>query len=158
MQPLEKSDLKNDLTQAREDLLGLFSSIDEIEWTTVVYSEGQVWTVAHILGHLTGAEASMTRLIEMIRDGGEGVPPDFDLQRWNARGIKKTSDKSPQDLIAAMSINRVRLFTLIDEMQDEDFSKSGRHGSLRIMTIQEILEQIANHERHHVQDIREALI
>ena len=100
MTQTRKTTIKNKLTLARDELLALAGSNDEAEWDTVVYSEGQEWTAADILRHLTSAEASMTRLIEIIRDGGEGVPSDFDLQRWNDRGIQKAGEKLPGEMIS----------------------------------------------------------
>jgi len=152
----QKTMIKDKLATARLGLLYVVDSCGDAEWATVVYSEGQEWTVTDILRHLTGAEASMTRLIELIRDGGDGVPADFDLQRWNARGVQKATYKLPSQLIAEMSSNRAHLIETIDNLQDDDWSKSGRHGSLRIMTIEEILNLIADHEMDHTQDIREA--
>ena len=156
MTQTRKTTIKNKLTLARDELLALAGSNDEAEWDTVVYSEGQEWTAADILRHLTSAEASMTRLIEIIRDGGEGVPSDFDLQRWNARGIQKAGEKLPEEMIKEMALNRAHLFSVIDGLADEDWSKSGRHGSLRIMTIEEIINLIADHETQHTLDMREA--
>ncbi len=149
--------IKAKLTEARQGLLSLVTPYGDKEWATAIYSEDQVWTAADILRHLTSAESSMTRLIELIRDGGDGVPADFDLQRWNARGIQKAGQKAPQDLMAEMSLNRDKLFAVIDGLQDNDWSKSGRHGSLRIMTIEEILNLIGDHESQHTQDIRKAV-
>jgi uncharacterized protein (TIGR03083 family) len=153
----QKTMIKDKLATARVGLLDVVDPFGDAEWATVVYSEEQEWTVADILRHLTGAEASMTRLIELIRDGGDGVPADFDLQRWNSRGVQKAGNKLPSQLIAEMSPNRARLIETIDSLQDDDWSKSGRHGSLRIMTIEQILNLIADHEMQHTQDIREAV-
>ena len=157
MSQAQVSVIEAKLALARQEFLDLITPFSESEWQVVVFSEGDQWTVADILRHLTGAEASMTRLAEIIRDGGEGAPPDFDLQRWNARGIKKSKAKDPQELIEEMSANRIKLFTFIDGLEPDDWSKSGRHGSLQIMSIEEILNQIANHESQHTLDIRKAL-
>jgi len=153
----QKTMIKDKLATARVGLIDVVDPFGDAEWATVVYSEGQEWTVADILRHLTGAEASMTRLIELILNGGDGVSADFDLQRWNERSVQKANHKLPSQLTAEMSTNRARLFETIDGLQDDDWRKSGRHGSLRIMTIEEILNLIADHEMQHTQDIRKAV-
>ena len=158
MSESRQTTIKDKLIRARAGILELVGSFSETEWSTIVYSEGQKWTAVDILRHLTGAESSMTRLIELIRDGGDGVPPDFDLARWNARGIQKSGNKLPSELIAEMSPNRAHLLETINGLKDDDWGKSGRHGSLRIMTIEEILNLIADHELRHTQDIREKLL
>ncbi len=99
----------------------------------------------------------MAATIENIRSGGSGVPEDFDLARWNSRTVSKMTDFSPDELSQQLARNRQRLFDLIDDLSDEDMSIRGRHASLRVMSIKEILELIANHERGHTQDIRAAI-
>jgi uncharacterized protein (TIGR03083 family) len=153
-----KKTLTAKLTRARQEFLALVADLSQTEWQIPVYSEDQEWTIADILRHLTGAEASMTRLSEIIRDGGEGVPPDFDLARWNARGVQKTREKLPAELLAEMEKNRQKLFRFIDTLEDKDWMKSGRHGSLRIMSIEQIMNQIADHEFTHTKDIKRSLL
>ncbi len=157
MNESDKKALEAKLTRARQELLAMVEPFDQEEWQTLVYSEDQEWKVADVLRHLAGAESSMTRLSEIIRDGGEGVPEDFDLARWNKRGIQKASDKQPPEILVEMSQNRESLFKFIDSLTEEDWSKSGRHGSLRIMTIEQIVHLIADHELRHTSDIKQVL-
>ncbi|HEX6383582.1 MAG TPA: DinB family protein [Anaerolineae bacterium] len=65
--------------------------------------------------------------------------------------------KVPAELLAEMEENRERLFQFIDSLEPEDWNKKGRHASLRTMTIEEIARLIADHERRHTTDIRQAL-
>jgi hypothetical protein len=99
----------------------------------------------------------MTNLIENIRKGGEGVPADFDLHRWNNRNVNKAKEKSPQILFDELENNRLRLLELLDSLEEEDWNKQGRHGSLRMMSVEEILNLIADHESWHGNDIRQAI-
>jgi hypothetical protein len=46
---------------------------------------------------------------------------------------------------------------LIDGLAEEDWQKEGRHGSMQMMTIEEVVETIAEHEAQHLADLREAL-
>ena len=79
------------LTATRQALLSFLQELDESQWASEVYAEDQIWKVADVLRHLVDAERSMTRLVEVINQGGEGASADFDLDRWNARGIAKAS-------------------------------------------------------------------
>ncbi len=153
----DKEKLITKLTRARQEFLAMVEPFTQEEWRTLVYSEDQEWTVTDVLRHLASAESSMTRLSEIIRDGGEGVPEDFDLARWNKRGIQKASDKQPPEILAEMSQNRDSLFEFIDSLAEGDWIKSGRHGSLRILTIEQIMNLIADHEFQHTKDIKQAL-
>jgi hypothetical protein len=99
----------------------------------------------------------MTRLIENIRDGGEGASPEFDLTRWNDSRVKKARHKTIADLTADLTQNRTHLLGVIESLGEDDWDKRGRHGSLRIMSIEEILHLIADHEERHMGDIRQAV-
>lgn len=149
-----KFDMQEKLTDVRQDLLELIAQFKEEDWGTIVYSEGKEWTVADVLRHISNAEASMTRLCEVIRDGGEGVSEDFDLDRWNNRVVEKAQSKTPSTIVDEMVRNRIELFGFVEALQPEDWSKSGRHGSMKIMTIEQILNRIADHEVEHTEDIR----
>ncbi len=153
----KKETIKQDLIDARVQLLETIVGLSDEELATAVYSEETVWTVGDLIRHLASAESSMTRLMQGIQAGGDGAAPDFDLARWNASRIAKVKDKAHTEIIQSMSQNRERLFAFIDSLEPADWDKEGRHGSLKIMSITEICEIIASHERHHLADIREAL-
>ncbi len=154
---VQKEALLNKLAENRANLFSLLHSIPDDQWETAVFSEETVWTISDIVRHLEGAERSMITLMERIRDGGEGAPSDFDLARWNASRIKKAKEKTPQELMLSMVGNRENLYRFMAALNSEDWQKKGRHGSLRIMTIEEICHIIADHEATHAQDIRKAL-
>jgi hypothetical protein len=110
-----------------------------------------------LLRHLVWAEGGMLRLMRQIRAGEEGVPADFDLNRYNASGINKLKDQMPADLLVRLEQNRGDLLSFVEALEEGDWEKKGRHGSLRIMTIKEILELVASHEEQHLSDMRHAL-
>ncbi|MCB8985404.1 MAG: DinB family protein [Ardenticatenaceae bacterium] len=153
----ERIVLQTKLQSSRQELLALLAGLNEAEWETAVYAKSTTWQVIDLLRHLTEAESSMTRLMVLIRDGGPGVPDDFDLDRWNASRIKKTLGKSTDDLLTAMAQNRTNLLEFMDALDEADWAKKGRHGSGRVLSIEEICHMIADHEAIHTADIRAAL-
>ena len=157
MSDSKKATLRAKLEANRQELLATLQPLTDKQWNIVVFSEGEGWRVSDLLRHLVDAERSMTNLIENIRKGGEGVPADFDLQRWNSRNVGKAKEKSPDLLFGELETNRVRLLELLDSIEAEDWDKKGRHGSLRMMTVEEILNLIADHESWHGNDIRQAI-
>lgn len=152
----KKAGISAKLAEARNDLSGVLRNLEESDWAIEVYSEGEAWTVLDILRHLTAAERDMTLLMERIRQGSDGAPPDFDLNRWNSRSIEKAEAKTPADLQAEMLENRAYLLSMIESIEPEEWEMKGRHASLRIMSIEEILQLIADHEVRHTADIRQA--
>lgn len=153
----KKTAIKEKLATTRTELRDTLDELSAEEWLTPVYSHASSWAIADILRHLTDSENSMTRLMIRIRDGGEGVPPDFDLARWNESRIAKARDKTPADLFADMARNREALFQFIDSLEPEDWDKEGRHGSMRVLSIEQICHLISDHESTHLNDIRQAL-
>jgi hypothetical protein len=145
------------LVRARRELLETAGTLNEEQWERKVFSEEEEWRVSDLFRHVVSSEQSMTRLIETIRDGGEGVPADFDLVRWNARGVQKTKEKTTPELSADLTTNRTHLLGVIDSLGEGDWDKQGRHGSMRMMTIEEILHLIADHEIRHLADIKKAV-
>lgn len=150
----EKQGLLTQLQTTRQELKTLLTGLTDAQWETAVYSEESTWTIADLLRHLTGAESSMTKLMTLIRDGGEGVPEDFDLNRWNARVVQKTKEIPTSALFAEMEQNRAGLIDFINSLADADWEKKGRHGSGHILSITQICQLIAAHEATHTADIQ----
>jgi uncharacterized damage-inducible protein DinB len=152
-----KETIVQKLEQVRGSLLNLVGTIEEEAWARQVFSESAEWQVSDLFRHIVSAEHSMTRLIENIRDGGEGASAEFDLTRWNASRVEKAKNKSIEELTAELETNRAYLRNVISSLNDDDLDRKGRHGSMRIMSIEEILNLIADHESHHMADIQQAV-
>jgi uncharacterized damage-inducible protein DinB len=153
----EQANLRAELATARQQLLAVLAEIDEAAWETAVYSESSNWRLLDLLRHVVDAEAGMIGLMVRIRDGGEGVPADFDLHRWNARRVEKLAAKTRDELLADLEQNRANLLNFMDSLAEADWAKRGRHGSGQIMSLAEICQIIADHERTHAADFRTAL-
>lgn len=157
MTQIKKEAIQAKLAASRDELNTTLRDLTPEQWSARAYSEGSEWQVVDILRHVADSERGMTSLMMQIKGGGEGVPADFDLSRWNQRVVNKLADKEPQELLAGMAQNRAALLTFIDDLEDGDWEKKGRHASLQIMTIEEVCHLIADHEALHLAGIREAL-
>ena len=153
----QKANIQDKLAQNRAALFTLLQGLTDEQWQTAVFSEDTIWTVADMVRHLEGAERSMIALMANIQQGGEGASEDFDLARFNASRIKKSKEQQPLDLMETMEKNREDLLVFMDSLTEEDWQKKGRHGSLHIMTIEEICHIIADHEATHAHDIAQAI-
>lgn len=151
------AELQTKLAENRTALFTLLNGLTDGQWKTAVFSEDTIWTVADMVRHLEGAERSMIALMAGIQQGSEGAPEDFDLARFNASRIKKAKEKQIPELMEAMEKNREDLLVFMDSLTEEDWQKKGRHGSLHIMTIEEICNVIADHEAIHAHDIAQAI-
>ena len=153
----KKEPLKEKLSRARDELLQWTRTLHESDWTQAVYAHDEVWTVRDVFCHLIWAEGGMARLIQQIRQGEEGVPADFDVNRYNARGVRKLQEKPLAELLSMMTKNRDWILQILDELSPEELQRKGRHGTLRIMSIEDVLHMIADHERQHLGDLRQAV-
>lgn len=144
------------LEETRTTLFSALAELDEAAWETAVYShDAEVqWTASDILRHLLNAETGMLGLMQKILRTGKGVPEDFDRSRYNKRQVEKSKDKAPAELMAEMRENRKKLLDFIDTLKDEDWDKSGLHAMMKILTIEEICQVIANHEIDHLNEIK----
>lgn len=145
------------LNDSRMALMAFFDGLDEGGWETAVYHEETTWTITDILRHLVDAERGMMGMIIQWQRGKDPVPADFDLARWNNRAVQKTADKTPSELLTEFRQNRINLLSFIDTLRDEDWDKQGRHGSLRIMSIEQVCHLVADHELDHLRVMKEAL-
>jgi hypothetical protein len=152
-----KQAIKEKLTGVREEFLAALGRLTDAQWAARGYGDDSEWRVADVLRHVADSERGMTNLMIQIKGGGEGVPADFDLHRWNQRVVTKLADKEPRELLDGMAANREALFAFIDGLEEADWDKRGRHASLRVMSIEEICHLIADHEAGHLAGIREAL-
>lgn len=153
MTATKKDEIFAKLADSRSGMLELAATMTAEDWDKLAYSEGSEWRVIDILRHVVDSEKGMTALIVQLKAGGDGVPPDFDLNRWNQRSVTKMQEKSAADLLSDMEVNRANLLTVIDGLDEDDWSRQGRHASLKIMTIEEVCNLIADHERAHTEAI-----
>lgn len=153
----KKLEIVQKLNDARQSLMLYFDDLKEADWETAVYHEETEWTVTDILRHLVDSERGMTSMMAQWQQGNDPIPADFDLTRWNSRAIQKRASKTPEELLADLRTNRIDLLSFIETLQDEDWQKQGRHGSLRIMTIEQVCHLIADHESDHLRVIKEAV-
>ena len=150
-----KETIKEKLTTVRDETVRVLNGLSEEQWNAPVYSdEGAEWRVIDVVRHVADSERGMTALMAQVRAGGEGVPADFNLTRWNRRVVAKLQDKGPAELLAGMAANREALFAFIDALADDDWAKQGRHASGHILSIEQVCRLIANHERTHIAEIR----
>jgi hypothetical protein len=152
-----RAQCEQEIKQARDDLKQLLSSLTESEWHTVVISEGQDWTVLDLVGHLAENERGMSIHIHKIRTGRETIPPDFDLEQWNA-GLKERLVAAPiADPLAMLDQVRERTLQVLHDLNEPDFTLMGRHPSRGLITIKQYYDTIAAHDIDHAGDIRRGL-
>lgn len=123
-----------------------------------VYSgEEGLWTVKDVLGHLADAERGQLGQAQRLVAGERTVPPDFDIDRWNRRAVRRAGPGSPQELLDEISDAFREALTFLDGLSEDDLDKTGLHSSLRTFTTEGFLRRIVDHREEHTSDIQAAL-
>ena len=80
----EITQLAEKLKSEGDKISSVFSALADEQWDQEVYTEGTTWTIRNILSHFVTSERGLLKLFEKIRQGGEGSPDDFSIDRYNA--------------------------------------------------------------------------
>jgi len=145
------------LAESRAALLETLNRLSPEQWETVVYGEGDAWTVSTIVGHLSDSERGMSIHIHKIRKGEQTLPEGFDLERWNAGVKQRVGNPSPAQLLAGLEATRARTLQGLNGLAEEDWARTGQHPSRGVISVEQYYETIAGHERMHLAHIKEAL-
>jgi len=154
--PMSKDQIKAKLAEARDYLNRVFDAVGD-RWDVQVYSDGLEWTARQIAVHLAEADRGHNRQLMGIAEGVEVIPPDFDIERYNARTTEKTLEKPAQQAREELTANRTALIVWLDALDEAKLEVVGRHASLRMMTVRDIMRMMCLHEKGHADDILKAL-
>ena len=124
----ERKAIMEKLAATRAELVEACRELDRDTWTHPIYAHGEEneWTAIDLLRHLVWAEGGMLRLMRQIRAGEEGVPADFDLDRYNAAGIDRLENEMPSDLLLRLEENRKELLAFVNSLEEGGWEKKGR--------------------------------
>jgi hypothetical protein len=143
--------------RGKEKTIAYFKSLSLEDWGVSVYSDGAAWTILEMFTHVVESERDLRRLMEDIAAGGEGVPEDFELQRFNESRVKKVENPEPKKLIEAFSERRDKTIAFVSELADEDLDKRGRHPTMGTTSVEEVGKMIYLHVQMHIRDARGVL-
>jgi hypothetical protein len=148
--------IKVELAEARQYLEHILDSVGD-RWDTQVYSDGAGWTIKQLAIHLSDADRGTNSQVIGIAAGREVIPADFDLNRYNKRAVEKRIEMSIEDVRKSLNTTRAELLAWLDTIDDTALETKGRHATMRILSVGEILGIMAAHERGHANDIADVL-
>ena len=148
--------IQDELNETRAYLESILDQVED-RWETPVYSDGLEWTIRQIVTHLADAEKGHWLQAKNIAEGKDIIPEDFDLERYNRRQTEKSAERTVESAHHDLETHRQGLLDWLFTITDEALDAKGRHATLRIMSVEEILLHLANHERTHAEDIARAL-
>lgn len=155
--PLSPEQLCLRLTREGENTVAFFSDLPEEIHHIRIYTEGDHWSIGHILRHLVQAEKAIQRLMASILGGGAGTPEDFDLDEYNERKVREIESLDLADLLADFTATRARTVSWVSERTPADLALAGRHPFLGFAPIEEMVKLLYRHTQLHQRDIRRSL-
>ncbi|MBI5666764.1 MAG: DinB family protein [Chloroflexi bacterium] len=148
--------IKRQLAEARQYLNNVLDQVGD-RWDAQVYAEGAAWTVRQLLVHLMITDKGHNNMMMAIARGENTIPDDFDLERFNRRSVEKRAEVTPEEARAALAQTAAERDAWLDTIDDDTLLKQGRHGSMRVLSIEQILGVVADHDRNHANDIARVL-
>ena len=148
--------LKQTLTESRQHLDYVLDQVGD-RWETQVYSDGAQWNVRQLLLHLAISHQGLNNQVMGIAEGREVVPADFDINRYNQRSVEKRAEMTIDEVRASLLETHSALIGWLDAADDKVLDKTGRHASLNIYSVEEIVQNVADHERGHADDLAKTL-
>ena len=145
--------LKQNLSDARATLNQAFDAIGNRE-DEQIYSEGAQWTLRQLAIHLALSDMGHNRMVFSYANDKDFIPADYDIERYNKRSVEKQAEMTLQEARESLANSRQEFITWLDNLDDETIlQKTGRHATLRIMTLEEIIGIMSGHEDAHAQDM-----
>ena len=95
--------------------------------------------------------------IKGVAEGKNLIPEDYDINRYNSSSVGKREAVTVQDARASLAQSHANLLEWVSQLDDSVLDKEGRHAILQTMTVEKMLEVMAQHESGHTRDI-EAMI
>ncbi|MGB1287655.1 MAG: DinB family protein [Aggregatilineales bacterium] len=143
----------NEITAAREELFAVLEQVGE-RGDEQLYSDGAAWTIRQLAIHLLMADKGHNGMLMTIAAGKELIPEDYDLERYNKRSVEKNANMSMANIITALKASRAELLDWLNSINDATLDKRGRHATLRVLSLSEILDIVAWHDGTHGKDIQ----
>ncbi|HID64917.1 MAG TPA: DinB family protein [Anaerolineae bacterium] len=107
------------------------------------------------LAHLASAEGSHRQVAQAIAAGQTVDVPDFDLDAWNAAQVAKRRQRSIDEILEEMAVERQRTLNALQDLENEALDRQGLHPALGEITELKVFRIIPIHERWHLEEQRE---
>ena len=150
---MTKAELLRQLDQTHQAMLDLLKTVDPEQ---VIYEETG-WRVKDIVAHVATWDAETLRSFHALRRNTSYQIPNFtDVDDFNAYAATARMDETMERIMTDWEATRSWMKIIFNAMSDDDFAvemtyPSGRQGSAR-----DLAEEIPDHEREHMEDIRSA--
>jgi hypothetical protein len=153
-----KDSIRNHLVSRHCESWPILESLSLDQLPTSVYSHGtDTWTAGEVLAHLADSETGLQFQLKRLAAGEDGVPEDFELDRWNRSAARRNAEHSLDELREKILHAYEQALALLDETDENSFDMRGRVATGETLSIEELFLRIGNHRLEHAGDIQRAL-
>jgi uncharacterized protein (TIGR03083 family) len=112
------------------------------------------WTCRDLLAHLSSTSASLPAVASSVTGPKDPNAPPFDSDRWNASQVRRRADKESQELIDEYDAGTTRLVAVLSDLTLDTPVTIGPYAGV---SLGEAMEEMLEHQRHHLSDLQGAL-
>ena len=142
--------LVDDLLSARSDLLAACQDVSEADAHRRPASGG--WAVIELLAHLPDADRYYLSEARNLRDVPGHAFVYFDEEAW-ARDNPDAIERDPRAVKASMAAAHAEAVRWARALTPEELDRAGGHPRRESITVREMLQRIADHDRAHTQQL-----
>jgi hypothetical protein len=153
----EITELAEKLKSEGERFVSIFNSLSDEQWNQEVYTEGARWTIRNMLSHFVTSERGLLKLFQRIRNGEQGAPDDFSIDRYNAAMQERTKQATPGELLEQYKEVRANAIEWVSGLQAAELEITGRHPFLGHTAIRDMIKMLYIHNLNHYRDMKKAL-
>ena len=149
--------LADRLREEGDRVIEFFKHLTRDQWRVLVYPQEGDWSMHHLLAHFVSSEIGRKELICNVYNDGKGAPPDFEIDHFNQREVKKFSAESDDDLLNRFTQERTRLIEHVSVMSPQDLERIGNDPYLGEVALAEMIKLTYRHLQIHLRDARKFL-
>lgn len=138
-------------------VIDFFNHLTLEQWSVIIYQETNKWTLHELLAHFVSSEIGHLKLIIDIARGGIGVPPGFDIDRFNQDQVDRLALESDSNLLNIISQERTKLIEFVGELTQVELDRIGNDPFLGEVPLSEIIKLNYRHLQIHLRDARRCL-
>ena len=152
-----RKDIIEALEKGLERSVAFFTGLSRDQLSCRVYQDGARWTAQQVVAHFITIERSMHWLFNNILSGGEGSPPDFDVDRYNTSQTHKFDGMPLDELIDRFRQVRQETIGIVAAMSESDLDREGLHAFHGPGRLERFVRWAYEHAAIHEDEIRKAL-
>ena len=149
--------LANRLRDEGARVIDFFNNLSQDQWEGFVYMQNSVWNMHDLLAHFVSSEIGRKKLIVDVAGGGEGAPPDFEIDRFNQHEVDRLSVESNLKLLHRFNQERNLLIKFVSALRPQDLDNIGNDPFLGEVPLAEMIKLTYRHLQIHLRDTRRCL-